>query len=169
MRPSRSIVTGSIVAGLISLLPFKPAQAQATSACHAPTLVKQQKDEATIQHLETSWNIAITQGDTDFEDCLLTADFMEILSNGDLKTRTEELGFTAKNKGQKKPIPRLPAITVVMHGNVAMAYATWTPAAANRPPDKTVDYFIWENDSWHVFFSQSTPVGAQTVSFRWRA
>jgi hypothetical protein len=171
MRPSRSIITGSIVAGLISVLPFKPvhAQAQTNGACNAPPLMNQQNNEATIQHLETSWNIAITQGDASFEDCLLTADFMEILSNGDLKTRTEELGFTTKNKGQKNPMPRLPAITVVIHGNVAIAYATWTPTAANRPPEKTVDYFIWENGLWHVFFSQSTPVEAQKVSYHWRA
>jgi len=169
MRTSRSIVTGSIVAGLIVVLPSMPvhAQAQTNGVCNAPALMNQQKDEATIQHLETSWNIAITQGDASFEDCLLTSDFMEILSDGDLKTRTDELGFTAKNKGQMKPLPRLPPITVVIHGNVAIAYATWTPTAANRPPDKTVDYFIWENGSWHVFFSQSTPVGAQKVSFRW--
>lgn len=159
------------MAGLVSGLPFALAQAQGqgqtTGVCNAPALMNQHRDEATIQHLETSWNIAITQGDASFEDCLLTADFMEILSDGDLKTRTDELGFTTKNKGLNKPTPRLPAITVVIHGNVAIAFATWTSPAANRGPDKTVDYFIWENGSWHVFFSQSTPVGAQKVSFRW--
>src|SRR6476646_4790984 len=136
MRTSRSIVTASIVAGLIFVLPFMPAhtQAQTNGVCNAPALMNQQKDEATIQHLETSWNIAITQGDASFEDCLLTADFMEILSDGDLKTRTDELGFTTKNKGQNKPMPRLPVITVAIHGNVAMAYATWTHTAANRLP-----------------------------------
>ncbi len=169
MRTPRSIVTVSIVAALISMLSFKPAyaQGQTKGACSATPLVNQQKDEATIQRLETSWNNAIAGGDANFEDCLLTADFMEILSNGDLKTRTDELGFTAKNKGQKKPVPRLPAFTVVVHGNIAMAFATWTPVAANRPPEKIVDYFIWENGSWHVFFSQSTPI-EQNVSFRWR-
>ena len=151
------------------MLAFKPAYAQASDACSAPQLVHQQKDAATIQQLEASWNIAITQGDASFEDCLLTADFMEMLSSGDLKTRADELGFTTKNKGQKKPMPRLPAITVVIHGSVAMAFATWTPTAANRPPEKTVDYFIWEGGSWHVFFSQSTPIEAQRMSFRWRA
>lgn len=159
------------MAGLISGLPLTLAQAQGqgqtTGVCNAPALMNQQRDEATIQHLETSWNIAITQGDASFEDCLLTADFMEILSDGDLKTRTDELGFTSKNKGQNKPMPRLPAITVVIHGNVAIAFATWTSAAANRGSDKTADYFVWENGSWHVFFSQSTPVGARKVSFRW--
>jgi hypothetical protein len=55
-------------------------------------------------------------------------------------------------------------------------YASWSGSsvagstAARRPPDKIVDYFIWENGSWHVFFSQSTPVEArQKVSFRWLA
>jgi hypothetical protein len=167
MRTSKSMVTGSIVAGLISALPCMPAQAQPDGVCNAPALTNQQKDEATIKQLETAWNIAITQGDASFEDCLLTADFMEILSDGDLKTRTDELGFTTRNKGQKKPLPRLPALTIVIHGNVAIVYATWTPAAANRLADKTVDFFIWENGSWHVFFSQSTPVGAQKVSLRW--
>jgi hypothetical protein len=171
MRPSRSIVTGSIVAGLISALPFMPthAQAQTNGACNVPPLMSQRQDAATIQHLEASWNIAIAQGDASFEDCLLTADFLEILANGDLKTRADELGFTTKNKGQNKPRPRLPAFTVVIHSNVAIAYAIWTPTDPNRRPDKIVDYFIWENGSWHVFFSQSTPVEPQKVSFRWRA
>ncbi len=153
------------------MLAFKPAYtlAQTRDECSATPLVNQQKDEATIQQLETAWNIAIRRGDAALEDCLLTADFLEILPNGDLKTRTDELGFTTKNKGQNMPMPRLPAITVVLHGNVATAFATWTPLAANRPPEKTVDYFIWENGSWHVFFSQSTPIEAQEMSFRWGA
>jgi len=168
MRTSRGIVS-EIMAALICVPPSMPAhaQAQTNGVCNVPELMNQQKDAATIQHLETSWNTAIAQGNASFEDCLLSADFMEILSDGDLKTRTDELGFTAKNKGRNKPIPRLPPITVVVHGNVAMAYATWTATAANRPPDKTVDFFIWENGSWHVFFSQSTPVAARQVSFRW--
>lgn len=158
-----------MVSALISILSFKPAyaQGQTEGACGATPFVNQQKDEATIRRLETSWNVAITRGEAALEDCLLTADFMEILSNGDLKTRTDELGFTARNKGQNKPLPRLPAFTVVIHGNVAMAFATWTPLATNRLPEKTVDYFIWENDSWHVFFSQSTPI-EQKISLRWR-
>jgi Domain of unknown function (DUF4440) len=151
-----------------------PAQARAQSAtngpCTTPALINQQKDAATIRHLETSWNTAITQGDATFEDCLLTADFMEILSNGELKTRTDELAFTTKNKGQHKPPPQLPPFTIVIHGDVAMAHATWTSTASKRPPDKIVDYFIWENGSWHVFFSQSTPIEAQKkVSLRWLA
>ena len=172
MSHTRRRVTGSIVAGLISMLSFMPAQAQAQTngPCNAPPLMNQHKDEATIRRLETLWNDAIAQGDASFEDCLLTADFMEILSNGDLKTRTDQLAFTTKNKGLNKPTPRLPAITVVIHGDLAMAYATWTPAASIRPPDKIVDYFIWENGSWHVLFSQSTPVEARKkVSFRWLA
>jgi hypothetical protein len=170
MWPLRSIVTASIVASLISSLPLMPAHAQANGACNSPSLRNQQRDAATIQHLETSWNIAIMQGDTSLEECLLTADFKEILANGELKTRTDELGFTAKNKGQNKPIPQLPPITVVIHGNVAVAYATWTPTVADRPPDQTADYFIWEDGSWHVFFSQSTPVAKQAkVSFHWPA
>jgi len=170
MWPSRRIVTGSIVAGLMSGLPFMPAHAQANGTCNAQPLLNQQKDEATILHLEAAWNTAIGQGDASSESCLLTADFKEILANGELKTRADELGFTAKNKGQNKPIPRLPPFTVLIHGNVAIAYATWTPSAADSAPNQTADYFIWEDGSWHAFFSQSTPVEKQRkVSFHWPA
>jgi hypothetical protein len=144
--------------GLMSLLSFVPSQARAKGTCDLQPLMHQQKDEATIQHLEASWNMAISKGDTDFEGCVLASDFMEILSTGELKTRTDELGFTAKNIGQNRPMPEMPKITVLIHGNVAVAYATWKPASANRKPDQTTDYFIWENGVWHVFFSQSTPV-----------
>lgn len=153
MWPSRSIV-----AGLISLLPFMPTHAQAKDPCALRSLPQQQRDEATIQHLEASWNLAIAQGDTEFERCLLTADFQAILSTGEMKTLTDQLGSTAKNKGQNQPIPELPPIRVLIHGNVAVAYALWKPASANRKPDQTADYFIWENGLWHVFFSQATPV-----------
>jgi hypothetical protein len=150
--------SSGIVAGLISLLSFMAVHAQAKDGCELESLLHQQRDEATIQRLEGSWNFAIWQGDSGLERCLLTADFGEILSTGELKTLTDELGFTAKNKGQNRPPPALPPITVLLHGNVAVAYAIWVPTAANRKPDRTADYFVWENGFWHVFFSQSTPV-----------
>jgi hypothetical protein len=148
----------SIVIGLISLLPIISAHAQSKDPCEAQLPAHQQKDEATIQQIETAWNLAIARGDSSFERCLLTADFKEILSKGELKTLTDELGFTEKNKGKNRPIPTLPPITVLIHGSMAVAYATWVPTDPNKKSDQTSDVFIWENGSWHVVFSQSTPV-----------
>jgi hypothetical protein len=155
MWPSRSILIG-----LISLVPFI-AHAQTKDQCEQQLPPHQQKDEATIQHIETSWNLAISRGDSSFERCLLTADFMEILNKGELKTLTDELGFTDKNKDKDRPPPNMPPITVLMHGNVAVAYATWVPTDLQKKPDQTTDFFIWEGGAWHVFFSQSTPVEKQ--------
>ena len=158
-----------MVMGALLLLALIPAGAQAQSGCDQPSLLHQQKDEATIQHLEAAWNRAIAQGDADFERCLLTADFKEILPTGELKALTDQLGSTAKNKGQNHPIPQLPPVTVSIHGNVAVAYATWKPAGANRASDKIVDYLIWEDGVWHVFFSQITRIeNSGKVSLRWR-
>jgi hypothetical protein len=148
----------SIVLGLISFLPFIAAHAATKDPCEAQSPPHQQQDEATIQRIESVWNLAISRGDSSFERCLLTADFKQILSKGELKTLTDELGFTEKNKGKNRPLPNLPPITVLIHGDVAVAYATWVPSDAAKKADQVADYFIWENGSWHVFFSQSTPV-----------
>ena len=134
--------TSKIVIALTSLLSFFPSHAQAEGSCGLPWLMNQQKDEATIQHLYTLWNIAMARGDANFERCLLTSDFMEVLPSGELKTATDQLGFTAKNKGQNRPIPDLPRITVLIHGNVAVACTAWLSTSANRKPDQTADYFI---------------------------
>ncbi len=153
MCPSRNIVIG-----LISLLPFIAAHAQTKDQCEQQLPPNQQKDEATIQQIETSWNLAISRGDSSFERCLLTADFQQILNKGELKALTDELAMTDKNKGKKLPPPHMPTLTVLMHGNVAIAYATWVPTNPTKKSDQTADFFIWEFGAWHVFFSQSTPV-----------
>jgi hypothetical protein len=151
-------VSRRIVTGLIALLPFMSAHAQAQDSCEPQSLMQQQRDEATIQRLEALWNVAISQGDISFERCLLTADFVEIVSTGELKTRADELGFTTKNKGRKQRTPELPEITVLIHGNVAVARAIWKPTAVTRESEQVADCFVWENGFWHVFFSQLTPV-----------
>lgn len=106
-------------------------------SCGLPSLMDQHKDEATIQDLETLWNMTMAKGDTNFERCLLTSNFMEILPSGKLKTATDQLGFIAKNKRQNKPIPDLPRITVLMRPNVAVAYAAGPSTSANRKRDQT--------------------------------
>jgi hypothetical protein len=157
MRTTRDMV---IVMDALLLLALIPVRAQGQNGCDLPSLLHQQKDEATIQHLEASWNRAISAGDVDFK---------EILPNGELKALTDQLGSTAKNKGQNHPTPHLPPITVSIHGNVAVAYATWKMSGANQTSDKIADYLIWEDGTWHVFFSQITRVENNgKVSLRWR-
>ena len=155
--------SSAMVIGLISLLPFMAVHAQASETCNRESLMHQRRDEATIQRLEASWNEAIAQGDSGFERCLLTADFREILTSGELKTLTDELGFTARNKGQNRLPPQLPPITVLIHANVAVAYAAWVPTGDGKP-DETADYFVWENGFWRVFFSQTTPVENSSIT-----
>jgi hypothetical protein len=149
-----------VVSGLMSISLLIACEARANGACDAQMPPHQQQDAATIQQLESAWNTAIAHGDTSFEGCLLTPDFFEISSSGAALTLAGELGMTAKNKGRNRPVPELPRVTVLIHGNIAVAYATWKPADPNRRSNVTSDFFVWENGAWHVFFSQGTPVGS---------
>lgn len=151
----------NIALALISCLSIVPAYAQSKDSCESRLPPHQQKDAATIQKIENVWNLAISRGDADFERCVLTADFREILNKGEIKSVADELGFTEKNKGKNRPPPNMPPLTVLIHGDVAVAYAIWVPTDGNKKPDETADYFVWEDGSWHVFFSQSTPMGKQ--------
>src|SRR2546430_10977733 len=62
----------NVVSGLASISLLIAYQAQANGACDMQALLHQQKDTATIQQLEISWNTAIAQGNTSLERCLLT-------------------------------------------------------------------------------------------------
>jgi hypothetical protein len=148
----------NIVVAFMCVLGPTMSHGQTRGACDLPELMQQHQDEATIQQLEKSWNNAMSQGDSNFERCLLTADYREILHTGELKTLADELGLTAKNKGKNQSLPQLPRMTVLLHGNVAVAYATWKSDDPHVKGDQTADYFIWEDGLWHVFFSQATPV-----------
>ena len=150
-----------VVLGVLSIGAWAAYHARAAGACDPQGVVPQQKDAATIQQLEKSWTLAIAAGDSSFERCLLTPDFTEVMSTGEIKTLADELGNTAKNKGQNRPPPSMPQVTVSIHDNVAVAYAIWNPADASRKPDLTTDFFIWQNNSWRVFFSQSTRISGR--------
>jgi invasion protein IalB len=54
-----------------------PLRAQA--ACDLDALKGQQRDVATIQRLENAWTVAYRKADTNFELCLLSNDFTEIV------------------------------------------------------------------------------------------
>jgi len=118
----------------------------------------QRKDAATIQHLEGAWSIAYLQGDMELERCLLTPDFTEILRNGDVIVLADELQLAANNKGKNLLIADLPKSTVLIHGNVAVAYGTSHSTSSDGKARTTrfADYYIWENGTWHAFFAQQT-------------
>src|SRR5882672_8979187 len=131
---------------------------QAQTACTQPELAHQRKDVETVQQLEHAWSVAYLKGDTDFERCLISSDFTEILRNGEMKTLTDELNFAARNKGKNLPISELPPVTVLIHGNAAVAYGISKGTTADGKPRLTrfSDSYLWENGMWHVFFAQQT-------------
>jgi len=85
---------------------------EARADCDRPALVNQHRDTATLQRLESAWTLAYLRGDTEFESCLLTPDFTEIMSNGSINHLTDELALAEKNKGKAVTAPNAPTITV---------------------------------------------------------
>lgn len=128
--------------------------------CRFPTLAREHRDIATIQVLELEWTRAYLRGDTDFEECLLTRDFTEIMRNGDIKDLSAELALAAKNKAKPLPLGDLPSGQVLLHGNVAVAYGRSTGARAMR----YADYYVWENGRWRVYFAQQTEIASDPHS-----
>jgi uncharacterized protein DUF4440 len=142
-----------VAAGLAS---FSPAL-QARGACQNPVLLHQSRDVATIESLEVEWTRAYLSGDTDFEECLLTPDFTEIMRNGDIKGLAAELALAAKNKAKPLPMQDIPKGTVLLHGNVAVAYGRSQSASGARSM-RYADYYVWENNRWQVYFAQQTEI-----------
>jgi len=131
----------------------------AVADCSRPELANQRQDVATIQRLEREWSLAHLRGDVDFERCLLTEDFTEIMSNGAIHHLADELASVEKNKGKTVSNDlELPVPTVHMHGNVAVAYALSPPKQGSRR-SYFVDYYVWRDGSWRVFFGQQTSFG----------
>jgi hypothetical protein len=135
--------------------------ADAEADCARPALAHQRQDAATIQRLEVAWTVAYLTGDTEFEACLLTPDFTEIMSNGTINHLTEELALAEKNKGKTVTTPDMPPITLNVHGNVAVAYGISPAKMIDGKAHKSyyADYYVWTNGAWHVFFAQQTSFG----------
>ena len=97
--------------------------AEARANCARRVLAHQRQDPATILRLETACTVAYLTGDTEFERCLLTPDFTEIMSSGSINHLGEELALARKNNGKTLAgAAPMPSITVHMHGGVAVAY-----------------------------------------------
>lgn len=130
----------------------------ARADCARPALAHQRRDAATIRRLESAWTFAYLSGDTDFETCLLTTDFTEIMSNGSINHLSEELELAERNKGKVVRSPNMPPITVDIHGKVAVAYGLSSEKVIDGKPHKPyfADYYVWKDGAWHVYFAQQT-------------
>jgi hypothetical protein len=133
------------------------------SDCQFPALAHERRDVATIQVLELEWTRAYLRGDTDFEACLLTPDFKEIMRNGDINDLSAELALAAKNKVKPLPLGDLPSDQVLLHGNVAVAYGRSQSATGARAM-RYADYYVWENGHWRVYFAQQTEMATHSLS-----
>lgn len=143
---------------LISYFSLAAFAQPAASNCARADLAHQQQDEATVQRLEKAWSIAYLTGDTEFEACLLTQDFMEIMSNGSVNHLREELALAEKNNGKSLDNPNLPPSTVHIHGNVAVAYGISPAKMVDGKAHKSyfADFYVWSDGAWHVYFAQQT-------------
>ncbi|MGA7155392.1 MAG: nuclear transport factor 2 family protein [Acidobacteriaceae bacterium] len=141
-----------------------PPGMKASTTCKSPAFMKEQKDVATIQRLEAAWTEAYFKANTEFMRCLLTPDFTEIMRNGSVKVLADELGFAEANRGKNLPIPVSPKGIVLLQENTAVAYGT----TSLKQPDgharsmRYADYYLWENDRWHVYFAQQTTAQDET-------
>lgn len=117
-----------------------------------------------MQRLERVWSLAYIRGDDEIEKCLLLPGFTEVLKDGSIKYLADELGFARKNTGRNLPIPILPVSTVLLHGNVAVAYGVSESTAGDgtHRSMRYVDYYLWEGGMWHAYFAQQTPIAAST-------
>jgi hypothetical protein len=141
------------------LLPIIPLSAHPKSPCDLAPLMNQHKDAATVQRLEDAWSTAYLTGDTNFEQCLLTPDFTEIMRNGEVKVLSDEIKLAEKNKNKDLKIADFPKGTILIHGEVAVAFGTTpshTDADGRRRTTRYADYYVWENGGWHAYFAQQT-------------
>jgi hypothetical protein len=154
----RSIVTNSLSRTLAALL-FAIFAAKAGATCDNQAFVNEKKDAPTVLRLESAWNSAFLGGDTESMTCLLTPDFTEIMRNGSIYHRSDELALTQKNRAMAKAVPALPQITVLLHNDVAVAYGLASELRIKGVLYKNyyADYYVWTNGSWHAFFAQWTP------------
>jgi hypothetical protein len=136
------------------------ASSLVNAECTDPVLKDQKKDAETIQSLEKAWSTAFSHGDTAFETCLLTPDFMEIRSNGKINHLSDELALAAKHKGDVVPAsdPSIPPSNVHIYGDVAVAYGLSPERMIDGKPYRSyfADYYVWKDGQWRVYFAQQT-------------
>jgi hypothetical protein len=132
--------------------------AAAHATCDRPVLKQQRRDASTIRRLETAWSAAYLSGDVEFERCLLTPDFTEIMSDGNINHLTDELTLAERNKNNPATAPAMPAITILLYENVAVAYGISSVKTVDGKPYKSyfADYYVWASGGWRVYFAEQT-------------
>ena len=127
--------------------------------CQFPALLHQRRDVATIETLELEWSRAYLRGDTRFMSCLLTADFSEIMRNGEVKHLSDELALAAIHTANPLPVGEIPKGTILLHGNVAVAFGQSQSALGARAM-RYADYYVWENRQWRGYFAQQSEIAS---------
>jgi hypothetical protein len=82
------------------------------------------------------------------------------MGNGEVKRLSDELALAAKNAANPLPMGEIPKGTVLLHGNVAVAYGRSQSAGGARTLIYA-DYYVWENGQWRVYFAQQTELVAK--------
>ena len=146
--------------GTLLLLMLCASPALAAEVCNLPQLAHQKQDVATVRHLEEAWSIAFLKGDTALLGCLLLPEYTEITRTGQVKYFRDELEMATVNLGKNLDVPALPVSSVLLHGDVAVAYGeTRIGGAGSRGNARRfADFFLWRNGRWYAFFSQQTPI-----------
>ncbi|MGH7533797.1 MAG: nuclear transport factor 2 family protein [Gemmatimonadales bacterium] len=149
-------MTFSRIGAIVITLAAGGATLQAQGSCRSlPAFRGERRDTTTIVRLERAWNDAFLLGDTAAERCLLTPDFTEILRDGQVKALADELGFATQNIGRHLTPPVSPALSVLLHGDVAVAYGT---VDGRSGATQYADFYVWDAGRWRAFFAQQTPL-----------
>lgn len=126
----------------------------ATYAADCSSLPKQDTSEATIKELEKQWSRAFYTGDSEFLECLYTANFRYADSKGVLNDRAQDIADSLKNVGKTWTYdPNKSQTSIFMHGHTAIA--TFFRGDAEHGIRGT-DIYEYDGNRWHAIFSQST-------------
>jgi hypothetical protein len=125
--------------------------------CRAQPLLKQERDVTTVRRLEAAWQKSYVTGDVMIGKCLLDRGFIELLVDGEIIDLKAELATVKeKNKGNSSRHLPISSGKFLIHGNAAVAYGRTNTSWSRSGSIPFADYFVWERDSWHVYFSRQT-------------
>jgi hypothetical protein len=105
---------------------------------------------------EARWLMAITSGDRDTVDSILSADFKHITSDGKLLDRAQEIASMVKLPVAMNPTEQLVDIagdTAVIHG-----LNTLTQNGRVMSRERFGDVFIRQNGEWMALSAQETEI-----------
>ena len=121
-------------------------------------LGKQSPDAASLRHVEAEWNRAFTQGDANYLQCLLSADYASVSPKG-VHGKDWELEHARKNHGSTAAVPTVPGETYEVHGATGIMRLL-KPASADSkfPAQYMADVFAFQDGAWRAVYSQHTDV-----------